>query len=119
MTIESVQLSETEEKHRAVAWAYDKVRDVRIMGAAEQSKFMTLKDGSKVPDEFALPKVVSKCQRNALRALIPETLIVEAYRAWKNRDKVSPKTSAVQAAPPNREPAPSPAWKDNTTTRGP
>ena len=85
MTVEKVELNETEDKYRATAWAYDKKRDIRVMGAAEQSKMMKLRDGSKIPDEFALAKVVSKSQRNALKALIPETLISEAFQQWKNR----------------------------------
>ena len=85
MTVEKVELSETDEKYRATAWAYDKKRDIRVMGAAEQSKTMKLRDGSRIPDEFALAKVVSKSQRNALRSLIPETLISEAFQQWKNR----------------------------------
>jgi hypothetical protein len=119
LTVESVQLSETDEKYRAIAWANDKLRGVRMAGAAEQSKFMTLKDGSKVPDEFALPKVVSKSQRNALRALIPETLIVETYKAWKNRDKAPAQPLASTASKsPAKPPASQSSWTDNTTTRG-
>jgi hypothetical protein len=117
MTVESIQLSETPEKYRAIAWAYDKVRDVRMMGASEQSKTMLLKDGSRVPDEFALPKAVSKSQRNALRALIPETLIVEAYRAWKNRDKPP---AQPPASTPTKSTAKQPtatSWTDTTAGR--
>jgi hypothetical protein len=105
ISIEQVQLSETPEKYRAIAWALDKQRDVRVMGAAEQSKLMSLKDGTKVPDEFALPKVVSKAQRNALRSLIPETLIAEAYKVWKNRDKTPSQSPA--SAPSKPAPKPS------------
>jgi hypothetical protein len=124
ISIEQVQLSETTEKLRAIAWALDKQRDVRVMGAAEQSKLMTLKDGTKVPDEFALPKVVSKAQRNALRSLIPETLIAEAYKAWKNRDKTPSQSPTSAPSKPAAKPTPSPSpakqaaaqptWTDNT-----
>ncbi len=101
LTIDQVQLNETEDHYRATAWARDKVRDVRLMGAAQQSKWLTRRDGSKVLDEFSLPKAVSKAQRNALRALLPETLIAEAYVAWKNRDKVmaSPKPAQESRTP--------------------
>lgn len=85
ITVEKVELTETETTHRAIAWALDKARDVRIMGAAEQSKMMTQRDGTRKTDEFALAKVVSKSQRNALRGLIPETMVSEAYREWRNR----------------------------------
>ena len=40
-------------------------------------------EGEAYPDEFALAKAVSKAQRNALRNLIPEPLISEAYRQAK------------------------------------
>jgi len=113
-TIEQVQLSETPEKYRAICWALDKQRDVRVCGAAEQSKWMTLKDGTKVPDEFSLPKVVSKSQRNALRGLIPESLIVEAFKLWKNRDKTS---QQAPASTPSKSAAKQPTaatWTDTT-----
>lgn len=47
------------------------------IGAAEQPK--TMKNGN--PDPFALPKATSKAQRNAIRALLPEKLIVETIQA--------------------------------------
>lgn len=83
ITVEEVKLTESDEAYRAIAWAKDLTRNVRIMGAAEQSRRMKLRDGSLVPDEFALAKVISKSQRNALRNLIPETIIAEAYQTWK------------------------------------
>lgn len=46
------------------------------IGAAEQSKTMKGK-----PDAFALPKATSKAQRNAIRALLPEKLIIETINA--------------------------------------
>jgi hypothetical protein len=115
ISIEQVQLSETPEKFRAIAWAVDKQRDVRVMGAAEQSKTMTLKEGKQIPDEFALPKVVSKAQRNALRSLIPETLIAEAYKTWKDRDKAP---SQPVLSSPNKSTPKQPTtttWTDNTS----
>lgn len=83
VSIEEVKLDEGADSYKAIAWAYSKDRDLRVMGAAEQSK--TLPYGDKKKDEFALAKVVSKCQRNALRNLLPETLISEAYKTWKER----------------------------------
>ena len=85
LKVEEVKITETDEKYRAVAWAYDKVRDTRVMGAAEQSKTYKSKDGTTYPDEFALAKVVSKAQRNALKNLIPETMISQAYVLWKDK----------------------------------
>jgi hypothetical protein len=94
ISVEKVELSETQDSYRATAWAYDKVRDVRIMGAAEQSKSLRQKDGTRSTDEFALAKAVSKGQRNALRNLIPETMIAEAYRIWKSQQTPSSQKGA-------------------------
>ncbi len=114
-TIEQVQLSETPEKYRAICWAVDKQRDVRVCGAAEQSKWLTLRDGTKVPDEFSLPKVVSKSQRNALRGLIPESLITEAFKLWKNRDKNPPQTPASTTSKTSAKATTTQStWTDNT-----
>lgn len=85
ITVEEVKLDETSESYKAIAWAYSKDRDLRVMGAAEQSKFLSY--GDKKKDEFALAKCVSKAQRNALRNLLPETMISGAYKEWKNRLK--------------------------------
>jgi hypothetical protein len=46
---------------------------------------MRLRDGGEAEDAFALQKAVGKAQRNAIRALIPEAVIAEAYRAWLER----------------------------------
>ena len=81
--VQEVKLDETEDSYRVIAWAYDKTKDLRVMGAAEQSKFLAW--DTKKKDEFALAKAVSKGQRNALRNLIPETMISSAYAEWKLR----------------------------------
>jgi hypothetical protein len=80
--VQEVKIDENEESYKAIAWAYDKERDLRVMGAAEQPK---IQSWDKKKDEFALAKVVSKAQRNALRNLIPETMISEAYKWWKSK----------------------------------
>ncbi len=85
ISIEEVRLSETDNQYQAIAWARDKKRDVRVMGAAVQSKTFKPREGQSYPDEFALAKAVSKAQRNALRNLIPEPLISEAYRVWREQ----------------------------------
>ena len=90
ISVEEVKISETEAGYQAIAWAKDKKRDVRVLGAATQSKSFRAKDGSSYPDEFALAKVVSKSQRNALRNLIPEPLVSEAYRVWRDQHTGAP-----------------------------
>lgn len=55
---------------------------VAMFGVAEQAKFMDLKSGQKRRDETALQKAVSKSQRNALRALIPEVQAITLLKRW-------------------------------------
>jgi hypothetical protein len=57
------------------------------IGAAEQPKAMSTRNGEQ-PDPFALPKVTSKAQRNAIRALLPETLITELVKMHAEQAKV-------------------------------
>lgn len=84
VSIEEVKIDEGTDSYKAIAWAYSKERDLRVMGAAEQSKVEPWGNPPK-KDQFALAKVVSKAQRNALRNLLPETMIAEAYKQWKER----------------------------------
>lgn len=83
--IDEVKLTEDEEYYRVVAWVRDVKMNVRMMGAAEQSKKETW--GKHERDQFALAKVVSKAQRNALRNLIPETIISAAFKEWMGKQK--------------------------------
>jgi len=82
ITLKDLELRETESGWIAVVKARHETRNLEVYGVAWQGKRMRLRDGSEVEDPFAIQKAVSKAQRNALRALIPETIIAEAYRAW-------------------------------------
>jgi len=68
------------------------------IGAAEQPKTQQTKRGEQ-PDPFALPKAVSKAQRNAIRALLPETLITEMVRVYLEQQP----TTASRSASAKRE----------------
>ena len=57
--------------------ATDTKNDVTLVGSSLQCKNMKKRDGSEVPDRFAYTKGVSKAQRNAIRALIPESFLLE------------------------------------------
>jgi hypothetical protein len=49
---------------------------------------MKIRDGGEMDDDFALQKAFSKARRNALRQLLPESLITQALAKWKEeRDK--------------------------------
>ena len=45
---------------------------------------MTLRNGEEKPDRFAYTKDVSKAQRNAIRALIPETFLLEMEKSFSS-----------------------------------
>lgn len=94
MEIESCEVKENEEFYQATAWARDKSRDLRVMGAAEQLKISPY---DKKRDAFALAKVVSKAQRNAFRNLIPETMISEAFKLWKTGEREERKATTSEA----------------------
>ncbi len=57
------------------------IGDSSRLGAYEQKKNFVKRDGTVMADGFALPKATSKAQRNAIRALLPEKLIVETVKA--------------------------------------
>ena len=80
--VKELELKESEKAWVAVCKARDKARDLEVYGASIQAKEMVLRDGSKVPDQFAMVKAVSKAQRNAMRGLISEVLVTEAYKRW-------------------------------------
>lgn len=80
--VKELELKETEKAWIATCKARDKAKDLEVYGAAIQPKEITLRDGGKIPDIFAMPKAVSKAQRNALRGLISEVVITEAYKRW-------------------------------------
>ena len=83
--IKELELKETDKAWLAICKALDKARDIEIYGAASQPKEITFRSGGATPDPFALTKAVSKAQRNALRGLISETVISEAYKAWQQK----------------------------------
>lgn len=99
------EIQETDEHFRVVCSAEDPSRNVVMWGAAQQPKKI-LKDGSEIEDNFALTKCLSKGQRNAIRALFPETIIKHAYEMWKAK-KVPP-PQPVKEVPP-KEPVATPA----------
>lgn len=72
------------------------------IGASEQPKTITKRDGTVTPDPFALPKATSKAQRNAIRALLPEKLILETIAAHA---AIPAQARPAQAPPANGKPA--------------
>ena len=88
--------------YAAVVAATDTRNDVTLVGSAMQSKTMVLRSGEEKPDRFAYTKAVSKAQRNAIRALIPEKflLAMEAeFSAGKEKPPAYRESSVNVVAP--------------------
>jgi hypothetical protein len=79
--LKDLELREAKDGYIAIVKARDLERNLEVYGVAYQA--YNWPDGT--PDNFAVAKAVAKAQRNALRALIPETLITEAYKRWLER----------------------------------
>jgi hypothetical protein len=73
--VELVELKETENAYTVIVKAFDEKNNASRLGVSMQPKKMKLQSGEMVDDEFALQKAVSKAQRNAIRPLIPETML--------------------------------------------
>lgn len=87
-----LELRESDDAYICVMKAAAPDGTTRI-GAAEQSKMMKTRSGEK-SDPFALPKAVSKAQRNAIRALLPESLITEVVKMHQQQRKPASNGSA-------------------------
>ena len=86
--------------------ATDVNNNVTLVGTSLQSKLMTKKGGEQVPDKFAYTKVTSKAQRNAIRALIPETFLLEMQTQFSAGAKPKPKPRPRRKQSSEVEPEP-------------
>jgi len=66
--------------------AIDVQRNLEMWGVSTQAKFMELRDGRKIRDEFCIQKCVSKAERNALRKLMPEKILIEMIKEWQKQN---------------------------------
>jgi len=80
---EFVTLQDLGDQWMVVMKATDKQTGATLNGSSVQPKNITLRDKTEKPDKFAVQKAMSKAQRNAIRAVIPETYIIEVIKAWK------------------------------------
>lgn len=81
--IEKMRKVETEDNVEVMVEAIDTKTDSSRIGTASQSKKMRLSGGQVMDDTFCVAKAVAKAQRNAIRPLLPVTLIkawIEAHR---------------------------------------
>ena len=72
--------------------AIDKRRDLEVWGVSQQPKFMELRNGNKTRDDFCIQKCVSKAERNALRKLMPEKILIEMIKEWQSKKNNGGKT---------------------------
>lgn len=100
----------------AVAKATDTRRGVSLLGSAMQSKTMAVK-GEEQEDRFAYTKAVSKAQRNAIRAIIPEKYLLEMYQVFRKGAKPERRSVDVDAHPVEKPQAPELPAEDDETRR--
>ena len=98
-----IDLKDMENEYMAIVRATDTRTGTGMLGTSIQSKQMEIHDldnngkwlkdenGKYVthlgPDKFASTKAISKAQRNAIRAIIPERFLIEMYAQFKKGGK--------------------------------
>src|SRR3989338_432962 len=95
--VEKVVKKETEDSIEVMCEAIDTKSGSSRIGVASQPKKMRLRTGQILDDEFATAKALAKAQRNAIRPLLPVTLI----KAW-----IEAKLKGVAALPKSPSSAP-------------
>jgi len=106
-----VKLEDTGDQYLVVCEATDSERGNTRLGVSTQSKTLKRRDGSEEPDKFALQKAMSKAQRNAMRALMPEEMLkvwIETFLGLKtgNPERQPPKTAPATVSEGHGAPYP-------------
>lgn len=94
ITILDIQVQESQEFFTVICKARDEARKLEMGGASRQAKMANWGE-----DKFALQKAMSKAQRNAIRSLIPETLIatcIDEFRKKGSEKSVNPLRSEAK-----------------------
>ena len=81
VNMDFIKCEETPDSYIAIVKATDTKRGTSLLGTAMQPKLMQTRNGE-VSDRFAYTKAVSKAQRNAIRAIIPERYLLEMYELF-------------------------------------
>lgn len=86
IVVQDVDIQEQEDFIRVVVRAADLDRNISVFGGCHQPKKMRVKkdDGSYtlVPDDFCFQKALSKAQRNAIKSLLPTTLLTKMMEVY-------------------------------------
>ena len=88
INMDFMRVDETPLAYIAICKATDTKRGTSLLGTAMQPKQMNTRAGE-VEDRFAYTKAVSKAQRNAIRAIIPERFLIEMYEQFRKGGKPS------------------------------
>ena len=110
INMDFVRVDETPLAYIAICKATDTKRGTSLLGTAMQSKMMNTRAGE-VEDRFAYTKAVSKAQRNAIRAIIPERFLIEMYEQFRKGgkpEKPEPRKQVPTEVKPVEKPAEKP-----------
>lgn len=93
--VEKCKIKEDAEQVEALVEAIDTQTNSSRIGVASQAKMMRTYQGV-VRDQFATQKALSKAQRNAIKQLLPQTMLKEWIQ--KHRNGGNGKTQGAQAS---------------------
>lgn len=80
-------IQEMNEGYLAKVPATDMKRNVSTWGVSFQPQKMTLRDGREITDKFAIQKAVAKANRNAMRHLFPEKIVIGFLNKYREDKK--------------------------------
>ena len=83
ISVRIVSIDDVKDSYRVVCEATNHRAHLTMCGVSEQRKFFDA--DNKRADQFALQKATSKAQRNALRNLIPEPIMIETIKEWAQK----------------------------------
>lgn len=104
--LEKMRKVETDDSVEVTLEAIDTKTDSSRIGVACQSKKMRLSGGQIMDDAFCVAKAVAKAQRNAIRPLLPVTLIKFWIETHRNHGAQPVLTNASQQQKPAALPVP-------------
>ena len=101
-----IKLQDQKNSYLAVIKATDTLTGASLIGTSTQPKTRDNK-----PDPYAQQIAISKAQRNAIRALIPETYLKKTYQKWLKQRKTK------QTQDTSKQPTSKPVKHDPTSIK--
>lgn len=121
--LEKMRKVETEDSIEVTLEAIDVKTDSSRIGIASQSKKMKLHSGQVMDDPFCAAKAMAKAQRNAIRPLLPVSLIKAWLEAHRNHGSVpvlpTEHVAPLKAASKETKAIPAPEQKPAATPQQP